>query len=79
MGLRIRFFIEIGLAGAFGGLALLTLVWPNWIEAAFGFNLDGGLGGLEQLIVAAVGVAAGACVLLARSEWRRGRPMTMTR
>jgi hypothetical protein len=61
--------------GAFstGILLLLTLIWPDWIELAFGVDPDQHSGGLE---IALVLVCAAATLLfgtLARRDWRRAR------
>ena len=52
-------------------LALVTVVWPDWIEIMTDSAPDGGSGALER---AAVGVLAAVAILLAlvaRAEWRR--------
>jgi hypothetical protein len=68
---RGRLFIEAGFGAVFGGLAVLTLLWPRWIELAFGLDPDGGGGGLERMIVVASGLCAAACLGLARRDWPR--------
>jgi hypothetical protein len=71
---RLRFRIELVIAGAATLLGLLTLVWPDWIEGVFGVEPDGHSGGLEWLVVVAlVGVAA-LMAGAARFEWRRLQP-----
>jgi len=37
---RGRFWLETALASLCGFLAVLTLVWRDWIEALTGFDLD---------------------------------------
>ena len=57
-------------------LAVLTSVWPDWIEAVTGFSPDKGNGSTEDVITAvfaAVAVIAGG---LARAQWRRAHPTT---
>jgi hypothetical protein len=68
---RRRFWIEVGLASAFAVMLVVTLISREWIEAIFGVDPDGGNGTLEWAIVAGLGLAAIAAVLLARKEWRR--------
>lgn len=57
-------------------LAILTLLFPQWIEHVFGVDPDHGSGTVEVLIVLAlVGVAVGRGVLLVvwRARLRAGR------
>ena len=42
------------LAGFCGGLALLTIFWPDWIEALTGYDPDQHNGTVEGLIVIAL-------------------------
>jgi hypothetical protein len=42
------------LAGFCGGLALLTLFWPDWIEGMSGYDPDQHNGTVESLIVLAL-------------------------
>jgi len=62
--------IEFTLVGVSGTLGVLTLVWPDWIEAVFGISPDGGNGGLEFLLAAAFLVLAVAAGLRAARELR---------
>jgi hypothetical protein len=57
----LRAKIEVGLAFVAGALAVITLVWPTWIESTFGAEPDGGSGGAEWLLAAAF---AGAALVL---------------
>jgi hypothetical protein len=61
-------------AGAALLLALLTLVWRDWIEEIFGVDPDNRSGGLEWIIVVGLLVVAAALAVTARVEWRRLRP-----
>jgi len=67
-----RFRAETALAAVFVALAVLTSIWPNWIEA-IGFDPDQGDGMAEWLIVAAFGVLAVVCTLLAHRDYRQSR------
>ena len=69
--LRWRFWLEVLLAVASGLLGLVALVWPDWIEAVFGFDPDHDTGSLEWLIVVGLLTAALILGVVARAEWRR--------
>ena len=55
------------LAGFCGGLAILSIFWPDWIEALTGYDPDQHNGTVEWLIVIALcqprrtGARGGAC------------------
>jgi len=68
-----RFWIEALFAGASAFLAALTIVWRDWIEAAFGVDPDGGTAALEWAIVTALVLAALVAALIARADLRAGR------
>jgi hypothetical protein len=53
------------LAGFCGGLAVLTIFWPDWIEALTGYDPDQHDGTVEWLIVTA---------LLSTAPYWRSRP-----
>lgn len=67
-----RFWIASVLAAIAAALCLLTLVWPDWIEA-LGIEPDGGDGSAELIVAGAFAAAALVAALLARVEWRRRR------
>jgi len=67
---RARFWVEAGLAVTSGFLAVLTVIWRDWIEEVFHVEPDGGSGSLEWLIVAALVVATCTLAAVARAEWR---------
>ena len=71
--LRVRFWVEAGLAALCALLAILTLFTRDWIEALTGFDPDNHNGSFEWMIVAALALV---CILLsiaARADWRRLR------
>jgi hypothetical protein len=63
--------VEAALAALTGALALLTLVWREWIEAIFRVEPDSGDGSLEWAIVIVLFVGSLTFSLVARAEWRR--------
>jgi hypothetical protein len=65
------FWIELGLAGSSAFLAIITLLWPDWIEIVFNIDPDMGNGSLERALVGLSFVLAVAFVALAHREWRR--------
>jgi hypothetical protein len=68
--LRWRFWVESALAVLAGALAVVTIVWPDWIELLFGVEPDEGNGSLEVMITVAAACLAIAFSLLAGFEWR---------
>jgi hypothetical protein len=69
--LRMRFWVEAGLAAVCGFLGILTLFTRDWIEALTGVDLDHKNGSFEWMIVTALLLV---CILLsiaARAEWHR--------
>jgi hypothetical protein len=68
---RSRFYVELVLAVAALVLALVTLVWNDWIEIVFKVDPDAGNGSLEKAIVIVLLAAAIVAGWLARTEWRR--------
>jgi hypothetical protein len=67
---RARFWAESSLGIAAAALALLTLVWREWIEAIFRIDPDGGNGAAEWAAVGVLAVVSISCSLLAGREWR---------
>ena len=65
-----RVKLQAGLAVVFALMAIVTAAWPEWIEAVFGVEPDGGNGSLEAAIVVALGVAALIAALFARRSGR---------
>jgi hypothetical protein len=65
------FWAESVLSCIAGVLALLTAVWPDWIERLTGLQPDAQSGSLEWILAAGCGLAAVLLGTLARREWRR--------
>jgi hypothetical protein len=74
---RARFWLEGVLASMCGLLALLTLMWRDWIEAFTGFDPDHHSGALEWAILAVLLVLFVVSTRAARVEWRRARFATV--
>jgi hypothetical protein len=72
--LRIRFWFEAAAALCTCCLALLAVVWPDWIELLFGVDPDHASGQLEWAFVAALAVTAVTASAATRAEWRRSAP-----
>ena len=70
---RLRFWLEMGLALMTGVLFAVTFVWNDWIEIVFHVDPDGGNGAVEWLIVGVLLVVTVALIGMARFEWRRAR------
>lgn len=72
---RERFWVEAGAAGASLLLALLTVVWHDWIEVT-GWDPDQHSGAVEWLVVAVLAGVSVAAALMAHTEWRRAAAAT---
>ena len=68
---RRRLQLESVSAVFFLAAAMVTAVWPDWIEAVFHVDPDHGNGSLEWVIVAVLGVAAVYTAALAWRDYRR--------
>jgi uncharacterized membrane protein len=68
---RPLFWIEIGLAAITGLLALITPIFPDWIEFVSGWDPDQHNGSVEWMIVVGLFVVTVVMVALAAIEWRR--------
>jgi uncharacterized membrane protein len=68
---RRLFWVEIGLAAITGLLALITPIFPDWIEFVSGWDPDQHNGSVEWLIVAGLFVVTVVMGALAGIEWRR--------
>jgi hypothetical protein len=69
--LRRRLRIEAILASVSAALFVLTLVFPEWIEATTGLEPDSGSGALELVVAGAFLVAAVVSGVLAHRNQRR--------
>lgn len=68
---RRLFWVEIGLAAITGPLALITPIFPDWIEFVSGWDPDQHDGSVERMIVVGLFAVTIAIVALAAIEWRR--------
>jgi len=66
--------VEFGLGVVFVVLAIITAIWPTWIETVTGLVPDQGSGETEWVFVLVFGVlGVVAAVLSARDYWRARR------
>ena len=77
VSVRMRFWIETGLAALSGFLTVLTLFTRDWIEAVTGLDLDNHGGSFEWAIVAALFLVYILLSFAAVSDWRRLHPRTL--
>jgi hypothetical protein len=75
---RRLFFVEMGLAAFTGLLALITPIFPDWIEFVSGWDPDQHDGSVERMIVIGLFVVTLMMVALAAIEWRRTPAMAKT-
>jgi hypothetical protein len=68
--IRRRFVIETICSAVTGALAVVTLVWRDWIEGVFGVSPDAHNGALEWSLVVVLALASVVLTLVARFEWR---------
>jgi uncharacterized membrane protein len=68
---RRLFWVEIGLAAITGLLALITPIFPDWIEFVSGWDPDQHDGSVERMIVVGLFVVTIVMAALAAFEWRR--------
>jgi hypothetical protein len=61
-------------AGLSGIMFVVTVLWPDWIEAVTGWNPDGGSGALEWGIALAFALSAVTLGLLAHRYRRLEAP-----
>jgi Na+-driven multidrug efflux pump len=70
---RRRALVEWAVALAASVLAVVTLVWPDWIEIVFGADPDEGSGAVEWAIVIVLGLVAFGAAVAGNYEMRRAR------
>lgn len=75
---RRLFWVETGLAGIAGLLALITPIFPDWIEFVSGWDPDQHNGSVEWFIALGLLVVAVVLGMAARIEWRRNPAATST-
>jgi uncharacterized membrane protein len=68
---RRLFWVEIGLAAITGLLALVTPIFPDWIEFVSGWDPDQHNGSVERMIVVGLFFVTIVMAALAAFEWRR--------
>jgi hypothetical protein len=70
INVRRRFWVTAGVAVASVALFVVTVITPDWIEAVFRVDPDGGSGAVEWLIAAGLGLVAAATCAVSVAEWR---------
>jgi hypothetical protein len=68
---RVRFWTEVAVASLTAVLALITPIFPDWIELISGWDPDQHDGSVESLIVIVLFIVTAAIAGLAVAEWRR--------
>lgn len=71
--LRYRFWVESVPGSITGVVAIVTLLWHDWIEVVFGADPDRGNGSAEWLVVLILPVLTAVLAVGARREWRRAQ------
>lgn len=71
---RRRFWLEAALSLALLASLCASIVDPEWIEAVFHVDPDGGSGALEWAIPVVLGAALLLTGSLAWLDWRRAEP-----
>jgi hypothetical protein len=66
-----RLRVEKMLAYVAAGMAVLTLLWHDWIELVFRVDPDGGSGAVEWAVVAALAALSVVFAAIARADKRR--------
>ena len=69
--LAIRVRVETILAVMFGVFAVVTALWPTWIESMTGLEPDAGSGTAEWASVALFAVAAVSAAAIARHDFAK--------
>lgn len=71
--LRLRFWLETGMAIVTSILFVITLIRNDWIEIVFKVDPDNNNGTFEWLIVGALLIVTITLFVLVNYEWRRAR------
>ena len=66
----LRFCAETAASALCAALALVTAMWPQWIEIVTGLDPDGGDGTAEWGIVALLAILTVTAALAARRDYR---------
>lgn len=70
-GCRATFWIETVVASVIALLAVVTVLWPDWIERVLGIDPDHHSGSIEWGLIVALLLGAMVFAALARREWQR--------
>lgn len=74
----VSFWLELTLASVTAFLAVLTLVWHDWIEGVFGFDPDHHNGSFEWELVVVCCIVSIVTAYLARREWHKAALLSGT-
>ena len=66
-----RLRVELALLACCALLTVGTLLWPDWLELAFGVDPDGGGGAVEWSLLAGSLTGTAALLAVTAREWRR--------
>jgi hypothetical protein len=66
-----RFIGAVVVAAAAGALALVTVIWSDWLESVFGVRPDRESGSAEWFIALTLAAVAVSMGVLAFTEWKR--------
>ena len=75
----IKMRVEAVLAGTFAVLAVVTMLWPSWIETTTRLEPDAGSGATEWGVVVVLAFAAVGAAVLARRDHRVLEGLALTR
>jgi hypothetical protein len=67
----LRFWAELSAGTASLIVVAVTSLWPQWIEAVFGFAPDADSGETEWGLAVGLCILAAVMFIAARLEWRR--------
>ena len=67
------FWAEVGLSASCAALAVMTAIWPEWMELVLHIDPDAGNGAAEWALLAVFALLAVVGIVAARGELYRAR------